>query len=234
MARQTLQRSVLDAIGGKIVSGDYAPGQVLRTEDLGVEHNVSRTVLRETLKVLESMRLVGMRRRIGITVRERDEWNVFDPRVIRWRLSGSTRPAQLRSLTDLRIAIEPFAAYKAALNASEEQRNDLRTLAERLEQTGTSGDLETFLHHDIAFHTLLLRASGNEMFAALSDAVAEVLTGRTVHHLMPDHPNPDARRLHLLVATSVAEGNAAMAETAMRGVLSEVIEQMVIPLESEF
>ncbi|MGH3950638.1 MAG: hypothetical protein ACRDSE_16225, partial [Pseudonocardiaceae bacterium] len=49
-------------------------------------HGVSRTVARETMRVLESMGLVVSRRRVGITVRPLGEWNVFDPRVIWWRL----------------------------------------------------------------------------------------------------------------------------------------------------
>jgi DNA-binding FadR family transcriptional regulator len=226
MARQTLQRDVLESLGAQIVAGTYQPGQVLRTEDLETEHNVSRTVLRETLKVLESMRLIGMRRRVGITVRARDEWNVFDPRVIRWRLSGADRSAQLKSLTALRIAVEPLAARAAAVNSTPSEKAELRNLAVLLEETGDSGDIDTYLQHDIAFHTLLLHASGNEMFSALSDVVAEVLTGRTVHHLMPEHPHPDSRRLHSLVATCVSEGNARGAETAMRGLLTEVAKHV--------
>jgi DNA-binding FadR family transcriptional regulator len=141
MARQTLQRDTLDAIGPMIISGVYVPGQILRTEDLENEHNVSRTVLRETLKVLESMHLIEMRRRIGITVRNKDEWNVFDPRVIRWRLSGSDRSAQLKSLTALRIAVEPLAAHEAAVNGTDQQKADLSSLAVLLQETGDSGDL---------------------------------------------------------------------------------------------
>lgn len=233
MARQTLQRDILDAIGPMITSGAYAPGQILRTEDLEIEHNVSRTVLRETLKVLESMHLIGMRRRVGITVRDKDEWNVFDPRVIRWRLSGSDRAAQLKSLTALRLAVEPLAAFEAAANGSTREKSDLSALAVLLTETGDSGDLDAYLRHDIAFHTLVLRASGNEMFSSLSNVVAEVLTGRTVHHLMPDHPHPESRRLHSLVASSIAEGNKKRAEHAMRGLLTEVAKHVVYPDTSE-
>lgn len=228
MARQTLQRDTLDAIGPMIVSGAYLPGQVLRTEDLENEHNVSRTVLRETLKVLESMHLIDMRRRVGITVRNRDDWNVFDPRVIRWRLSGSDRSAQLRSLTALRIAVEPLAAHAAATNGTDLEKAELSSLAALLQETGDSGDLDAYLQHDIAFHTLVLRASGNEMFAALSNVVAEVLTGRTVHHLMPDHPHPQSRRLHSLVASCIAESNKKGAESAMRGLLTEVAKHVTV------
>ncbi|GHH72628.1 transcription factor [Streptosporangium violaceochromogenes] len=227
MVRRTLQDDILDVIGQQIVSGVLHPGQVLRTEDFEIEHDVSRTVLRETLKVLESMRLIGLRRRIGVTVLDRSEWRVFDPRVIRWRLAGADRDAQLRSLTDLRIAVEPVAARNAALFATPEQREELLSLAALLEESGKPRDADAYLQHDIAFHSALLRASGNEMFAALSSTIAAVLTGRTVHHLTPEDPTPESLRLHLLVARSIAGENAAEAEAAMREILSEVSRQML-------
>lgn len=72
-----------------------------------------------------------------------------------------------------------------------------------------------FLEHDVAFHGLLLAASGNVMFAALGDVVEEVLRGRTGHHLMPSEPKPEARRLHLTVARAVARGESEAARAAM-------------------
>ena len=133
----------------------------------------------------------------------------------------------------MRIAVEPLAAYEAAANGSPQEKEDLSALAVLLQETGDSGDLDTYLQHDIAFHTLVLRASGNEMFSALSNVVAEVLTGRTVHHLMPDHPHPKSRRLHSLVASSIAEGNKKGAENAMRGLLTEVAKHVTYPENSE-
>ena len=59
-----------------------------------------------------------------------------------------------------------------------------------------AGDLEAYLEADVAFHRTLLQASGNEMLAALTTVVAEVLAGRTHHDLMPARPNPVAIRLH--------------------------------------
>ena len=55
---------------------------------------------------------------------------------------------------------------------------------------GRSGDLEAYLLADKIFHHTLLEASGNEMFRALNGVVAEVLTGRTHHGMMPETPNP--------------------------------------------
>lgn len=228
MTRQTLQDDILDTLGRRITSAEYESLRVLRTEDLEAEFRVSRTVAREALKVLESMGLVGMRRSVGVIVQEPSNWNVFDPRVIRWKLSGPLRSAQLSSLTQLRVAVEPVAARYAAVRANAEERHEMLQLSRLLHEAGDSGDLKAFLSHDIAYHCLLLRASRNEMFTALSDVVAEVLTGRTVHHLMPTRPKPEALRLHYLTAQAIADGRAQTAEHAMRGVLSEVNEQMEI------
>src|SRR5664279_4349741 len=68
-------------------------------QELEARYGVSRTVIREVVKVLESLQIVTSRRRVGVRVRPRHEWNVFDPRIIRWRLDGPDRPAPLRSLS---------------------------------------------------------------------------------------------------------------------------------------
>ena len=78
------------------------------------EYAVSRSVAREAIRVLESMGLVASRRRVGITIQPRHKWNVFDPRVIRWRLDEGDRTEQLLSLSELRRGIEPVAAALAA------------------------------------------------------------------------------------------------------------------------
>ncbi|MEV4187473.1 GntR family transcriptional regulator, partial [Streptosporangium canum] len=97
-----------------IASGGLAAGQVLTIEELELRFGVSRSVIRETIRVLESMGLVSSRRRVGVTVAARTEWNLFDPRIIRWRLAGEGRGEQLRSLGELRRGVEPVAAALAA------------------------------------------------------------------------------------------------------------------------
>ena len=61
----------------------------------------------------------------------------------------------------------------------------------------------SYLLADKVFHRTLLEASGNEMFRALNDVVAEVLTGRTHHGMMPEQPNPAAIALHDEVARAI-------------------------------
>ncbi|MCK2220300.1 FCD domain-containing protein [Actinomadura sp. ATCC 31491] len=222
-----LHGSVLDELGLLITSAAVPPGHVLRIEELEARFRVSRTVVREAVRVLESMGLVRSRRRVGVIVAPREAWHVFDPRVIRWRLDGEGRLAQLRSLSELRRGVEPAAAALAAARATPAQCGELAGAVMRMAAHGRAGDLESYLAADVGFHRTLLEASGNEMMAALAGVVAEVLRGRTRHHLMPDRPDPAAIRLHAEVAEAVQGGDGPAAERAMRAIVDEAAHAML-------
>lgn len=222
---------VLDELGTAIVCGRIPPGTVLRLEQLQDEYGASRTVAREVVRALEVMRLTSSKRRVGITVRDPAEWNHFDPRLIGWQLDGEGREHALRMLMELRWAVEPTAARFAALRASPEDRGRLRALATRLQATAKERDLFTFLEHDIAFHHIVLAASANPMFAQLSDVVAQLLTGRTEHGLMPPEPQPEAVEMHVQVAMAVDAGDAETAEHAMRGIMEQARDEVAEQFE---
>jgi DNA-binding FadR family transcriptional regulator len=222
-----LHGSVLDQFGILITSGALPSGHVLRIEQLEARFGVSRSVIREAIRVLESMGLVTSRRRVGVTVAPRGAWNLFDPRIIRWRLDGEDREEQLRSLGELRRGVEPVAAGLAAQHATPEQCGVLTGAVMRMAVHGRSGDLEAYLAADILFHRTLLSASGNEMLAALTDVVAEVLAGRTHHHLMPARPEPAAIGWHAEVAQAVQAGDPEAAERAMRDIVEEATRAML-------
>ncbi|MEU9230241.1 FadR/GntR family transcriptional regulator [Streptomyces massasporeus] len=223
-----LHGRVLDTLGPEITAGEYPPGSVLRTDELAQRFDVSRSVMREAVRVLESMYLVESRRRVGVTVRPKSEWNVYDPQVIRWRLAGADRPGQLRSLTVLRSAIEPVAAGLAARHATAEQCAELTECALGMVAHSRGHKLEGYLHHDVAFHRVVLVASGNEMFARLGDVVAEVLTGRTQHDVMFEDPDPAAVTLHVQVAEAIREGDAARAEELTREITVGALQELDI------
>ncbi|MFJ9630340.1 FadR/GntR family transcriptional regulator [Streptomyces sp. NPDC101175] len=223
-----LHGRVLDALGPAITAGDYPPGSVLRTDELAKDFEVSRSVMREAVRVLESMHLVESRRRVGVTVRPEAEWNVYDPQVIRWRLAGADRPRQLRSLTVLRSAVEPIAAGLAAKFATAEQCAELTECAIGMVANSRGHKLEAYLVHDVAFHRVILAASGNEMFARLGDVVTEVLAGRTHHEVMFEDPDPAAVTLHVQVAEAVREGDAVRAETLTREITIGALQELDI------
>jgi DNA-binding FadR family transcriptional regulator len=221
-----LHARLLDRLGLSICGGELETGSVVRIDQLQEMYGVSRSVVREAIRVLASMGMVASRRRVGVQVLPATKWNLYDPQVIRWRLASPARTAQLQSLTELRTAIEPEAARLAAQRASLAGASDLMGLAGKLWAAGQANDAETFLVLDIQFHRLVLSCSGNEMFAKLGTLVEAVLAGRTQYGLMPGHPHEEALQLHVDVASAIQRGDGDDAQKAMRGIMARTFDEM--------
>ncbi|GAA2209168.1 FCD domain-containing protein [Nonomuraea monospora] len=226
MKLQGLHGQVVDGLGRSLAAGELRAGEVLRLEDVQERFGVSRTVAREAVRVLESKRLVSSRPRVGVTVRPMSAWNLYDPQVIRWRLTSPGRQAQLRELAELRTAVEPAAAALAARHATPEARRELMAHARALTAAARSGDREGFVTADAAFHRVLLGASGNGMFAQLAQVTEELLLARRDLLLMPGQlDNPGVRR-HLDVAAAVAEGRSEDAARAAGSIVAAARDEV--------
>ncbi|WP_370532046.1 FadR/GntR family transcriptional regulator [Clavibacter sp. VKM Ac-2872] len=149
-------------------------------------------------------------------------WNVYGPRIIRWRLNGPGRSDQFRSLTQLSRAVEPVAASLSARDATDAQHTRIAELAVDLRRFGEASVLVDYLAADIEFHHLILVASGIDMFCALREVITEVLSGRTHQGLMPRTPRPHPLDTHEQVAHAIRDGDAATAEAGMAWSLAEV------------
>ena len=221
-----LHARILDLLGLAICAGELAEKAVFRIEELEERFSVSRSVVREAIRVLASMGMLKSRRRVGVQILSESQWNLYDPQVIRWRLASPSRINQLRSLSELRTAIEPEAARLAASRAPLADASELMGLAGKLWAAGQSDDPEAFLALDIEFHRLVLSSSGNEMFAKLNTLVAEVLTGRTHYGLMPRHPHNEALQLHVDVASAIQRKDADAAQAAMHAIMLRAFAEM--------
>src|SRR6476661_11236913 len=148
---QQLHNSVVQRWGWDIVSGALPPGTRIVADDAAVQLGVSRTVVREAVRVLESMGLLTVRRRVGITVLPPENWNPFDPNIIRWRLAGPDRLDHLQYLSELRSAIEPLAARLAATRATPGHCGALTAAVIGMSATAKAADHAEYLGHDIDF-----------------------------------------------------------------------------------
>ncbi|KQQ08737.1 FadR/GntR family transcriptional regulator [Rathayibacter sp. Leaf296] len=215
-ANSGVHAEVLQILGRRIAGGVVPAGAVLTLALIEDEFRVSRTVAREAVRVLEDHGMVTSKRRVGVTVNERTQWDSMNSSVIRWRLDGPQRHAQLLELMELRAAVEPAAARLASSRANRHQRSALTRLAAELEYLGATGAgrSEEYLAADIEFHRTLLQASGNSMLAQLAGPVEEILTARTNLGLVPPRPDERALRGHIDVAAGIAYGDA---DTAAEG-----------------
>lgn len=224
-------RTVLYDAAMTIISGQFAPGERLTLSDLEDRFAISRTLARDVVKSLETVGLLIAKRRTGIEVLPQSEWKVLDPQVISWRLESEAHAAQMTSLTEVREAIEPMAASLAAHRRTKEQAAELVRLAQELVELGAAGMgiSSRYLAADVAFHSLLLEASGNEMMTAMSGMVVEVLRGRVSHGLMPAHPHSEALEDHLRIAEAIEAGDAAEAAAMSRRQLKVVEDELAVP-----
>ena len=223
---ELLQDSVSRTLAIEMLDGVWKAGESLTLEALQSRFGISRTVAREVAKTLESMNAVLVKRRIGLVARPFGEWQALNHQVIEWRLHSTQRERQLSSLTELRLAVEPAAASAARLAPIDVKAKfpvyaaRMRQIAEANEE-GEAG-LAQFHDLDVEFHTLILRESGNELFAALSDTIATVLRGRVELGKYPMKPKSDALDAHDAVADAIAKGEPERARGAMLDIVDEV------------
>ncbi|MEE1805267.1 FadR/GntR family transcriptional regulator [Streptomyces sp. BE133] len=156
-----LHQQIVDILGQRIVRGDHAPGSSLYPDRLEQELQVSKTVLREALRVLASKGLIDSRQKRGTFVRPRSDWNLLDGDLLRWQGQGIPDTGFLDNLAEVRGIVEPAGARLAALRRDDD---DLAALVEALERMAAAGnDTEAMVEADLAFHRSLLAAAHNEL-----------------------------------------------------------------------
>ena len=167
--------SVVRTIGAWILGGRYQPGDTLpREDDLTESLGVSRTSLREAVKVLCAKGLLEARPRIGVRVRERDHWRLLDPVVLGWH-PDITRDAELMaSLIETRRIIEPAAAEFAARRGTGQDLRAIEAAYLGMERA-IPHDLEACCEADLAFHRALVAASRNLVLKSLIGTIEAAL-----------------------------------------------------------
>ncbi|MTE21348.1 FCD domain-containing protein [Streptomyces sp. TRM43335] len=215
-----LHGQLVQQLGQMIVSGDLGADRPLVPEEIGQRFEVSRTVVRESLRVLEAKGLVSARPNVGTRVRPVGDWNLLDPDIIEWRAFGPQREDQRRELCELRWAIEPLAARLAAEHGRDEIHQRLADMVEIMGHTLAQGDALTFSRADAEFHALLLQAGGNRMLEHLSGIVAAALQVSGAASVGCERPTEALVAHHRRIADAVASGEGAAAESAVRQALA--------------
>ena len=215
--------AIAHKLGVAILSGEYAPGQVLGAEVIASEAlGVSRTAYREAVQVLTAKGLVESRPKAGTRVLPRDRWNLLDPDVLAWAFSGEPDIQFIRGLFELRAIVEPAAA---GLAAQRRDGSDLKVMEEALSamQQHTLAS-EAGRAADRDFHTAILRATRNDALIVLSSSIGAAVNWTTQFkqraRALPRNPIPDHRR----VFDAIAASNAEAALIAMRDLVDLALD----------
>jgi len=211
-------------IGRRVVSGELQPGDLLPEAELIAELDISRTVLREAIKVLGAKGLVEARPRIGTKVSPRSHWRLMDPDVLAWQTEYGFDELFLRNLAEVRSLIEPGAARLAAERATEEEIAILDKAYRQMEAHIVNS--EAFIAADMQFHFVILAACRNEILEQMSSAIGEALEiSRRVTVELPGSSEAHLP-LHEAVVEAIRRRDADAAEDAM-GKLIDVVQSDV-------
>jgi len=167
--------SVVETIGRWILGGTYAPQELLpREDDLAEKLHVSRTSIREAVKVLSAKGLLEARRRVGVRVRDRDDWNLLDPQVLSWHPDVGRDQTLITSLIEARRIIEPEAAALAAMRATAADLVEIEQAYLGMERN-LRGNLSACCEADLKFHVSLIAASHNVVLKGLTGTIEAAL-----------------------------------------------------------
>ncbi len=218
-----LHGAIAHKLGTAILSGKYAPGEILSGEVAFAEElQVSRSAYREAIQVLSAKGLVASRPKAGTRVLPRDRWNLLDPEVLGWAFAGEPDIEFVRSLFELRAIVEPAAARLAALRRD---KGDLKSMKDALaamrRHTLTT---EAGRAADRDFHKAILQATRNDALLVLSASIGAAVNWTTQFkqraRALPRNPIPD----HVRVYDAIAAGDAAAAAEAMNVLVDLALE----------
>ncbi|SON53756.1 Pyruvate dehydrogenase complex repressor [Hartmannibacter diazotrophicus] len=216
---QSSQVSVTRTLAIDIISGRYPEGSLLpRDAELSSMFSVSRTVLRESMKTLSAKGLIVAKAKVGTRVRERADWNMFDPDLIAWHLEAGVSKRFLRDLADIRLAVEPRAAELAALRRVPEMVAAMRESLAAMEAADSTS--LAFAEADLDLHLKIAAASGNPFMRSIG-AVVEAALRASFRLSAPAEPEDRdlVLKTHGAIVDAIEAGNPEAAADAMVDVI---------------
>ncbi|BDH10379.1 MULTISPECIES: FadR/GntR family transcriptional regulator [Streptomyces] len=203
----------VEALARRILKGTYREGDSLVMPEVRAELDVTQTVLREAVKVLTTKGLLDTDKKRGTFVRPREDWNLLDADVLRWKLAAGVSSDFFADVLELRRSIEPAAA---ALAAERRTDDDLAALDAALSaMAATDNDPVLLVRADASFHTAMLIASNNRFYAQMHRVIVPVLVQRDRAVLTADGAFEHPHAVHAAVVEAVRNRDVDGAYMAM-------------------
>jgi GntR family transcriptional regulator, transcriptional repressor for pyruvate dehydrogenase complex len=160
--RKGATQVAIKALQGQILRGELRPGERLPSERaLSESLGVSRPTVREAAQALSAMNVLEARRGSGTYVASLAVSELLEPLGFALELTTLT----IRSLFEVRLALEPVAAALAADRATDDQRRSFSALRTREKRRLTRAQI---LELDVELHELIVKAADNELLEAIA------------------------------------------------------------------
>ena len=218
-AQRNLSYLLAEKLGQQILAGDYQAVSILPGEmELGEQFGVSRTAVREAVKMLAAKGMLLPRPRIGTRVMPQSQWNFLDQDLLTWWMTKENFDQVMQHFLILRTSLEPQACSLAAANASTQQTARLAELMAEMRALHVQFDREHWIQVDTQFHQLIYEASGNpfltsfaNLFSSVYQSYFRAITGNEVIKLQN----------HQAIVDAILAGDGAGALAACQVLLRE-------------
>lgn len=230
MAR--LSDAISQQLGVDIVRGLYAAGQAIPTEmALAKYWNISRTAVREGIRILDSKGLVETRRKTGTMVKQRSQWHLLDPAVLTWMQQAEPDNNFVKALFELRLIIEPQAA---ALTAKRRSAEDLTRLRKLLEIMGDPSRTEDSARRaNILFHQTIMNAARNHTLIPLAASIEAAVAWSDIYRMGYGLFVRDSLREHQRILDAVRREDGTDARCWTEALIRASLETLQLQSTSE-
>lgn len=194
---QPLREAVYYAIREGILLGKLSPDERLMEMHLANELGVSRTPVREALRLLETDGLVKMIPNKGAIV-------------------AKISPRDLLEVMEVRLALEQLAVRKACRSITLLQLNQMRSALSRFRESLELNDRAGSARSDEEFHRIIADAAQNRMLQTLLSQIREQVFRYRLESLKAESAHKELVRQHEQILTSLEERDEEKAQTFMR------------------
>lgn len=205
-----LSQSVADNILSMItIEKRFSVGDKLPNElDLAEELNVSRTTLREAIRIVVALDILEIQRGKGTYVKE----NAFKKQQDLEQLSNIKVNA--KDLYEMRLIFEPEAAYYAALRATDSEIKRIIEFGKKVEKEISNHQDRTDDEH--SFHKAIAQATHNEFMNKLMPILYQAISKGVYLSLQSDKAIEDTINDHRMIMEFLEQRNAEGAKNAMK------------------
>ncbi|HXR23377.1 MAG TPA: FCD domain-containing protein [Acidimicrobiales bacterium] len=221
-----LGEAVVASVTERIVTGELPPGSPLPAEPvLCQDYGVSRSVIRESLKLLEEKGLLVVKQGQGTKILAPENWNLLDPLVLKTVISSDNTLAIFDDLIDVRAALESQMAQRTATKITDAQLDELHSQVMTLE--GMLNDLDGYTEGDLHYHDTISRFSGHQLARSVLRSVQPLAMSSTYYsrtHRVPED-NIRSHRGHVAIYKQLAKRDP---EGAARAVNAHILSSWEI------
>lgn len=226
-ALKRLYEQVAEQIRAQILSGELHTGDQLPSErQLAQQYSVSRTAIREAVKILREKGLVEVHLGRGTFVINNTSHAAKRSLNLAVQLK---QPSGYVDLVEARMILEPAIAALAAERATPEQITQLQATVDAL--SASRGNVDEWASADTEFHNILAHASQNVVVPILLNSVIELLHDQRRSLLFLDGRLEITRAEHQRIADAVVSRQPESALEAMRAHLERVQRDVKIVVE---